>query len=482
MSTTKGDSFKDLFARGEIVVTKQKRLSVGDEVEGTVGHVGQDSVLVDLDDRQQAFFELPDLKDAGGNLLAKVGDRIKGYVVDTDGGIKLAKRFGKGAVSVDHLIVAQQTGTPIEGKVTGVNKGGVEVELAGVRAFCPASQLDTHFVDDTSRFIGQTLAFLVTKVEGTNVVLSRRQLLQREAGASRAATLATIVVGEVKKGRVTQIRDFGAFVDLGGIEGLIPLRELSHERVRAEDVVSIGDVVEVQIKGIEHKASSTGKGEKTEITLSLKALGQDPWNGIEALAPIGRVIAGQVSRLADFGAFVRIAAGVEGLLHVSELGARVNHPQDALTIGQPVLVRVVSVDPAKKRVGLALASEGATAGQDDRGTSVVVGSIVTGTVEKVETYGVVVQLAGSKGRGGRATIPNAETGTRQGADLRREFPIGATVTAKVIEVGERRTRVSIKQAKDDAERGDFDSYRAETATQGKMGTFGDLLKAKIEKR
>jgi small subunit ribosomal protein S1 len=481
MSTTKGDSFKDLFARGEIVVTKQKRLSIGDEVEGIVGHVGQDSVLVDLEDRQQAYFDLPDLKDAGGNLLAKVGDRIKGYVVETEKGIKLAKRFGKGAISVDHLLVAQQAGTPVEGKVTGVNKGGVEVELAGVRAFCPASQLDSHFVDDTSRFIGQTLAFLVTKVEGTNVVLSRRALLGREAQASRAATLATIVVGEVKKGRVTQIRDFGAFVDLGGIEGLIPLRELSHERVRPEDVVSIGDVVEVQIKGIEHKAS-TGKGDKTEITLSLKSLGQDPWSGIEALAPVGRVLAGQVSRLAEFGAFVRIAAGVEGLLHVSELGARVAHPQDALTIGQPLLVRVVSVDPEKKRVGLALASEGAQAGGDDRGASVVVGSIVQATVEKVENYGVVVQLVGSKGRGGRATIPNAETGTRPGADLRREFPMGSTITAKVIEGGERRTRLSIKQAKDDAERGDFDTYRAETATQGKMGTFGDLLKAKIGKR
>ncbi len=480
MSGTKGDSFKDLFARGEIVITKQKRVSVGDEVEGIVGHVGQDAVLIDLDDKQQAYFERPELSDANGKVLVAVGDRIKGYAVDTDGTIKLVKRFGKGAASVDHLVVAQQAGTPVEGKVSGVNKGGVEIELAGVRAFCPASQLDSHFVDDTSRFVGQTLAFLVTKVDGTNVVVSRRALLAREASASRAATLASLVVGDVKKGRVTQLREFGVFVDVGGIEGLVPLRELSHERVRGEDVVALGDVVEVQIKAIDHKRDA--KGDKTEITFSLKSLAADPWSGIEALAPVGRVIAGQVSRLADFGAFVRLAAGVEGLLHVSELGARVNRPQDALTIGQPLLVRVVAVDPVKKRVGLALASEGATAGGDDRGTRLVVGAIVEGTVEKVENFGVVVQIAGSKGRGGRATIPNAETGTRPGADLRREFAIGSTITAKVIEAGERRVRLSIRQAEDDAERGDFDTYRAEALTQGKMGTFGDLLKAKLGKR
>lgn len=474
MSETKADSFKDFFDRGEIVVARQQRVSMGHEVEGIVGHISPDSVLVDLDDKQQAYFDLVDLKDANGRVLVAVGDRIKGYVVSTDGGeIKLGKRFGKGEVSVDHLVMAKEQGTPIEGKVTGVNKGGVEVELAGVRAFCPASQLDDHFVDDTSRFIGQTLAFLVTRVEGKNVVVSRRALLGREAKETRVATLAAIQVGDVKKGRVTQIREFGVFVDLGGIDGLIPLRELSYERVRAEDVVSLGDVVEVQVKAIDQK------GEKTEITLSLKALGGDPWTDIETLAPIGRVIAGQVSRLAEFGAFVRIASGVEGLLHISELGARVRQPSDVLKIGEPILVRVVSVDPVKKRVGLAPASEGAAPGTSDRGVSLVVGSIVQATVEKVEHYGVVVQIVGSKGRAGRATVPNAETATREGSDLRREFPPGKVIVAKVIETSERRTRLSIKAAKDDVERADFDTYRAESASQSTMGTFGDLLKGKL---
>ncbi len=480
----KTGSFKDMFTRGDIVVAKQRRVSVGEEVEGIVGHVGKDSVLVDLDDKQQAFFELPDLSDAGGKTLVKAGDRVRGFVVSTEGGIRLGKRFGKGEASVDHLQVAEEQGTPVEGKITAVNKGGVEVELAGVRAFCPASQLDDRFVQDTTQFVGRTLAFLVTKVEGRNVVVSRRALLERESKQARQETLASLAIGDVKRGRVTQLRDFGAFVDLGGVEGLVPLRELSHERVKPEDVVSIGDVVEVQIKAIENKTDAKGHA-KTEITLSLKALAADPWTAIDAVAPVGRVVAGQVTRLAEFGAFVRIAPGVEGLLHVSELGAKVRHAQDVLQIGQPVLARVLAVDPVKKRIGLAIAAEGAAVGSEDRGPAIVLNRVVQAKVESVENFGIVVQIEGTNGRAGRATIPNAETNTRPGADLRREFPVGTVVTAKVTDVGDggrRGPRLSIKAAHDDAERADFDTYKAGTRDQARMGTLGDVLKRKFEKR
>ena len=476
----KTDSFKDMFTRGDIVVAKHRQVSVGEEVDGVVGHIGRDAVLVDLDGQQQAYFELPELCDASGKPLVKAGDRVRGFVVSTDGTIRLAKRFGKGEASIDHLVVAQERGTPIEGKITAVNKGGVEVELAGVRAFCPASQLDDRFVSDTSSFIGRTLAFLVTKVEARNVVVSRRALLEREAKTSRQETLATLAIGDIKRGRVTQLRDFGAFVDIGGIEGLVPLRELSHERVKAEDIVSVGDVVEVQIKSIDTK--TTDKGDKVEITLSLKALAADPWSAIEAVAPIGRVVAGQVTRLADFGAFVRIASGVEGLLHISELGARVKHASEALEIGQSILARIVSVDLVKRRIGLAPAADGATAGSEDRGPAIVVGRVVSAKVEKVENFGLIVQIDGATGRAGRAVIPNAETGTRPGSDLRREFAQGASVTAKIIDAGEpggrRGARLSIRAALDDAERGDFDTYKASTRDQARMGTLGDMLRKK----
>ncbi|AKF08326.1 S1 RNA-binding domain-containing protein [Sandaracinus amylolyticus] len=476
----KGESFADLFARGDVPVAKQRRLSVGEEVEGVVGHVGPDSVFVDLDDKQQGYFESIDLKDARGEMTVKVGDRVKAWVVGLDGGqIKLGKRFGRDVASTDRFRAAFEQGAPVEGKVTGVNKGGAEVDLGGIRGFCPFSQLDNQYVQDPSTFIGRSLSFVITKLDDRDVVLSRRQLLEREAKDARERVLATLAIGSTVKGRVSQLREFGAFVDLGGIEGLIPMRELSHDRVKPEDVVQLGDVVEVQVKNVEKK--TTDKGEKVEITLSLKALAADPWSAIEAVAPVGKVVAGQVSRLAEFGAFVRIASGVEGLLHVSELGARVRRPEEAVQIGQSLLVRVLSVDVARKRIALAPASEGAAVGAEDRGgAGVIVGSVVKAIVEKVENYGVVCQLAGTKGRAGRAVIPNAETGTRLGADLRKEFPVGREVTAKVIEASDNRTRISIKAAVEDAERADFDSFRAKGGGSG-MGTLGDLLKKKLGK-
>lgn len=477
MSSTerKGESFADLFARGDVPIAKARRLSVGDEIEGVVGHVGPDSVFVDIGNNQQGYFESIELRDEHGETTVKVGDTVKAWVVDLEGGqIKLGKRFGRDVASTERFRVAYEQGVAIEGKVTGVNKGGAEVDLGGIRGFCPFSQLDDRYTQDPSQFIGRSLTFLVTKLDERDVVLSRRALLERESRDSRERVLGALAIGSVVKGRVSQVRDFGAFVDLGGIDGLVPARELSHDRVRPEDVVSIGDVVEVQIKSIDKK------GDKTEITLSLKALATDPWTAIEAVAPIGRVVAGQVSRLADFGAFVRIGAGVEGLLHVSELGARVRHPKDALEIGQSILVRVLSVDLERKRVALAPASEGATVGAEDRVSGVVVGALVKAVVEKVENYGVVVQIAGTGGRAGRAVIPSAETGTKPGTDLRREFPIGREVTAKIIEASDRRTRLSIRAAADDAERADFDTFRSTQGGAG-MGTLGDLLKRKLKK-
>jgi small subunit ribosomal protein S1 len=472
----KGESFAEMFARGDVPVAKAKRYSVGDEVAGIVGHVGRDSVLVDLDDKQQGYFDSVELRSADGGIPLRVGDRIEGWVLDTASEpIKLGKRFGReGGASPERFRPALEQKVPVEGKVVAINKGGAEVDLGGVRAFCPMSQLDERYVEDPQSFVGRTLTFLVTKLDDRDVVISRRALLDREAREGREKLLATVEIGSVVKGRVSQIREFGAFVDLGGIDGLVPARELSHDRARPEDVVQIGDLVEVQVKAIEKK------GEKVEITLSLKALAADPWSAIEAVAPVGRVVAGQVSRLADFGAFVRIASGVEGLLHVSELGARVRNPKDVLQIGQSVLVRVLSIDTERRRIALAPASEGAAVGAEDRGASVVVGSVVEAAVEKVENYGVVVQLVGTKGRAGRAVVPNAESGTRAGADLRKEFPVGRIVKARVIEASEGRTRLSIRAAIEDAERADFDTYRAGQPSKG-MGTLGDLLAKKGKK-
>ncbi len=473
------ESFAELFARESAAQgARARRLSIGDEVEGVVAHISADAVLVDLDAKQQGFFDRPDLTGPDGALKVRVGEKVKGRVVAIDAGtseVKLATALGRDAGRAE-LALAYEQRVPIEGRVVAINKGGAEVEVAGVRGFCPKSQLDSRFVEDLGTFVGQVLRFEVVELKERDVVLSRRRVLEREAGEARARIEAQLSEGALLRGRVTQVRDFGAFVDLGGVEGLVPVRELSHDRVqRPEDVVAVGDVVEVKLTKLERE------GEKLKITLSLKALAADPWEGIEAIAAVGRVVAGQVTRLTEFGAFVRLAAGVEGLLHVSELGARVSHPSEALEVGQQLLCVVKEVDPKRHRVGLALTGEGAREGDVVREVRPVLGAIVTATVEKHERFGVFVQVAGTQGRAGRGLVPSAELGLRAGADVRKELPIGAEVRAKVVDATEGRMRLSMRAALDDAERAEFDSYRDKQAPKGSMGTLGDLLRQKMSK-
>lgn len=467
----KPESFADLFAKEEMPSGRARRWDVGDEAKGVVTHVGGDSVFVDLTANQQGWFDRGDLAED-----VKVGDEVAGRVVVVEGNqIKLATRFGRDA-GPELLELAFRDGVPIEGKVTGMNKGGAEVDVAGLRGFCPFSQLSNRYVEDPSTFVGRSLEFLVVEIEGQNVVLSRRRLLEREARAAREEVLAQLQVGATMRGPVTQIRNFGAFVDLGGIEGLIPVRELSHvSGQRPEDVLTVGDVVEVKV--LEVKPGD----DKVRISLSLKALAADPWEGIDAIAPIGKVLAGQVTRLTDFGAFVRLASGVEGLLHISEIGVRVKHPSEVLSVGEQRLVVVMKLDHQKQQIGLALADQGAAAGDEAPRILPVLGALVSATVEKHERFGVFVQVEGTRGRSGRGLVPTAELGLARGADIRKELPIGTLMHAKIVDATEGRMRLSVRAARDDAERAVFDAFQQEQSTKGSMGTLGDLLKGKLKK-
>lgn len=477
MAKGESESFAELFAReAGIGGARARRLSIGDQIEGVVAHISADAVLVDLDAKQQGWFSRTDLLGPDGELVVRVGERVRGHVLAIDGSeIQLGTTLGKDAGRAK-LQLAYEQGIPVEGRVSAINKGGAEVDLGGVRGFCPKSQLDSRFVEDLSVFVGQTLRFAITELKDRDVVLSRRKLLERDAMEARAKIESKLEEGAAMRGRVTQIRDFGAFVDLGGIEGLVPVRELSHDRVqKPEDVLSIGDVVDVKVLKLERE------GDRLKVTLSLKALAGDPWEGVATIAPVGRVVAGQVTRLTEFGAFVRLAPGVEGLLHVSELGARVTHPSDAVEIGQQLLVVVKDVDASRKRVSLALSEAGAREGEEARTLRPVLNAIVAATVEKHERFGVFVQVAGTQGRAGRGLVPNEELGIPRGADVRKELPIGTEVRAKVVDATEGRMRLSIRGAREDAERADFDTYRQHQASKGGMGTLGDLLRQKLGK-
>lgn len=458
---------------------RTKDVRVGDRVEGIVVRVGSDAVFVELDGKRQAFLEADELRGPDGEIRAKEGEKIAAHVIEADeakGIIRLGRTLGR-ASGAAQLEQAKSAGVAVDGKVTGVNKGGLDVDFGGTRAFCPFAQIDVRRIEEAEakELVGQTLRFLVTDVRdgGKNVVVSRRAFLQQSAQENATRALSDIVPGAVLTGTVTGVRDFGAFVDLGGIEGLIPRSEISHDRnVSAADALKPGDTVEVQVREIKDAEPSKRGGPTKKITLSLKALAADPWAEL-SLSP-GLVVLGTVTRTTEFGAFVRLAPAVEGLLHVSELGK-----SNKVGEGESIAVVVKSIDRTTKKIALTLAPDGAAPGAVvATDVAVKVNAIVSGTVERIEAYGLFVQIDGTKGRAGRGLVPTSEIGVPHGTDLRKKFPEGTKVTAKVLETADGRIRLSIKGAHADEERADYEAARAKTSTPASLGTFADLLRGK----
>src|SRR4029077_8598005 len=327
--------------------------------------------FLDLGGKAEGRIAAADLKDAEGNLTVKEGDTLDATVTGTDpesGALLLRRKAGGGgkgkraaAEGPAEIRQAHEANLPVEGLVTGLNKGGAEVQVAGMRAFCPLSQLDLRYVENPQQFVGQKLLFKVNRLEegnrggrGPNIVLSRRQLLEEEQQSRAAETREKLQVGAVLTGRVTSLTTYGAFIDLGGIEGMLHVSEIGHSRTtHPQDVFTVGQEVEVQVIKIEK-----GKDEKRpeRISLSRRSLESDPWNAAAARFPEGTEATGKVMRLETFGAFVELAPGLEGLVHISEMGAgrRLNHSREAVQQGQEVQVRVLGVDTGRRRISLSM--------------------------------------------------------------------------------------------------------------------------------
>jgi small subunit ribosomal protein S1 len=339
--------------------TPEHGAKAGDQVKGRVVAIGEDQVFVDLGGKAEGILDAASLRDAEGLISVAVGDEVTATVagIEEDGTLRLGNQQARhlhGAAELEHAYRQQ---LPVQGRVTGVIKGGVEVQIAGQRAFCPASQIDIRFIEDLSEFVGQHLDFRVTKFEGgrhLNLVVSRRLLLEEEQRARAEATRASIKEGAVLQGIVTSLQDYGAFVDLGGIEGMIHISELTFHRVKhPSEILSVGQALEVSVLRID-KTDNPKRPEK--IALSLRVLSRDPWTEVAQQFPVGSRVQGQVTRLQPFGAFVELAPGVEGLIHISEMGAgkRIGHPQEVLSPGQAVEASVIAIDPANKRISLTL--------------------------------------------------------------------------------------------------------------------------------
>ncbi|WP_295435911.1 S1 RNA-binding domain-containing protein [uncultured Thiodictyon sp.] len=355
------DSFEDLLQQfNQSQPAKQAEPKVGEKVRGTVISIGEDCAFIDLGGKTEGRMELAALRDPEGGLKVAVGDPIEAAVTgkDIEGGfLMLGSQHGHKYHGLEEVRQAYSQGLPVQGQVTGAVKGGVEVLIAGLRAFCPASQVDTRFVEDLSEYVGQRLDFRVTKIEGgrrPNLVVSRRVILEEEQRQRAAETRAQLKEGAILPGVVTSLKDYGAFVDIGGCEGMIHISELAFGHIKhPSEILRAGQAVEVAILRIE--PSKDGKG-RDKIALSIRALSRDPWADAVESFPVGARVTGTVSRLQPFGAFVELAPGLDGLVHISELGAerRINHPSEVLSIGDTVEATVLGVDLERRRIALTL--------------------------------------------------------------------------------------------------------------------------------
>jgi small subunit ribosomal protein S1 len=362
---------------------------------------------------------------------------------------------------------------PIRGLVTGVVKGGVEVDVDGLRAFAPGSHMDLRLGTDLHHLIAKRLDFLVTQYgkRGRDIVLSRKPMLEDEAKAHRGAALAKLVVGSVVEGIVKSVVSFGAFIDVGGVEGLVALPEMSHNRADTPaDVFKAGETIQVKILRIDDKG---------KVWLSRKATSADPRQEAVRKYAVGTKHTAKVVRLQPFGAFLELEPGIDGLIHTQDLSIkRIEHPSEVVKVDDSMEVVVASIDPVAQKISLHPALTGAAA--DETPQRVQIHKPVKVVVALVESGGLVVRVLGATGRNARGFITSAATGTPRGTELRKPFPVGSQLEAKVIEIDPRRgeLKLSIKALHDETERTAYQQYRQQVTREAKFGTFGDLLAKK----
>ncbi|HYE86712.1 MAG TPA: S1 RNA-binding domain-containing protein, partial [Vicinamibacterales bacterium] len=306
------EDFATLF---EASVKKARQFGRGQAVEGTIVSIGPKVAFVNIGGKGEAELDVAELKDEEGDIEVSVGDRISAIVVSTSGGVVLSRKGVRNAATHRELEDAYQSGVAVEGKVVQAIKGGYEVRVARERAFCPLSQIDIARTTDPELHVGKSYAFRVIEYKngGKDIVLSRRKLLEQQQEAQAADLRKSIVAGAILSGRVASVLDFGAFVDLGGVQGLLHVSEMSWTRIGSPaEIVAPGDQITVKVLRVDE---ATGK-----IALGLKQLQGDPWVAAATGYAAGQLRSGRVSRIADFGVFVELEPGIEALLPAAETG------------------------------------------------------------------------------------------------------------------------------------------------------------------
>jgi small subunit ribosomal protein S1 len=473
--TAQEESFATLFEKDSKL---PDRLEPGQKVTSTIVSISGDFVYVSLGGKSEGVIDIAEFRDEEGSHNLNVGDQVESYFVAVQGGLRrlTTLKHGLSTLSLREIRDAFEAGLPVSGKVIKELKGGFEVDVGKIRCFCPFSQIDLRGYRDASTYTGETFSFKVLEFQedDRNVILSRRALLEEEQEARADALKKQLSVGMDVPAKVRSIQAFGVFVDLGGIDGLIPMSEIGWGKVdNIQELLQPGSEVSVRIIALDW--------EKDRITLSLKALQPDPFLNAAEKYPVDSVVHGTIVRLAPFGVFVNLEPGIDGLVHISKLGARrrIKHPKEVVEVGQMVEAYVRGVDIASRRISLSLEQEV----EPEAIVFPEAGELLAGTVEKVLTSGILVKLPS----GAIGFIPNSEVGTPRGTNHNRMFPAGTSLRVMVKEVNQGRGRITLSRSgvEEKLEKEELSSYmnkvQQDDKTGNSLGSFGELLKAAMDK-
>lgn len=435
-TTTKPtESFADLFAES---LAKQE-MKQGEVIPAEVVRVDYNYVVVNAGLKSESFIPIEEFKDDRGEVDVKVGDFVSVAIESLENGYGdtvLSRDKAKRLAAWMNLEKALETGELVTGTVTGKVKGGLTVMTNGIRAFLPGSLVDTRPVKDTTPYEGKTMEFKVIKLDRkrNNVVLSRRAVVEASMGEERAKLLETLKEGAIVKGIVKNITDYGAFVDLGGIDGLLHITDLAWRRVRhPSEVLEQGQEITAKVLKFDQ--------EKNRVSLGIKQLGEDPWIGIARRYPQGTRLFGKVTNITDYGAFVEIEAGIEGLVHVSEMDWTNKNvdPKKVVQLGEEVEVMVLEIDEERRRISLGMKQCKPNPWEEFAATHQK-GDTVKGQIKSITDFGVFIGLEG--GIDGLVHLSDLSW-TEPGEEAVRKYKKGEELEAVVLSIDVERERISL---------------------------------------
>jgi len=438
-----GESFADLFAES----LKSQDMKSGEVISAEVVRIDHNFVVVNAGLKSEALIPLEEFLNDQGELEVQPGDYVSVAIDSLENGYGdtiLSRDRAKRLSAWLQLETALENGELVTGTITGKVKGGLTVMTNGIRAFLPGSLVDLRPVKDTTPYEGKTLEFKVIKLDRkrNNVVLSRRQVLEASMGEERQKLLETLHEGAVIKGVVKNITDYGAFVDLGGIDGLLHITDMAWRRVRhPSEVLQVGQEVEAKVLKFDQ--------EKSRVSLGVKQLGEDPWVGLARRYPQGTRLFGKVTNLTDYGAFVEVEAGIEGLVHVSEMDWTNKNvdPRKVVTLGEEVEVMVLEIDEDRRRISLGM-KQCRQNPWEEFATNFKRGDKVRGAIKSITDFGVFVGLPG--GIDGLVHLSDLSW-TETGEEAVRNFKKGDEIEAVVLGIDTDKERISlgIKQLEGD---------------------------------